>query len=104
VGHQKLLAGVANELVELGSTVAIGALLQLRVDVHRHLRVGVPDLAHDPLHVEVVGQQSDQALRQTRSGSLNPAQDHQPEIEQPHEAQHDQLGREHDHVLGFEIE
>jgi hypothetical protein len=53
VRRQKLLAGVAHELVELGSTVALGALLQLRVDIHRHLRVGVPDLAHDPLHVEL---------------------------------------------------
>jgi hypothetical protein len=36
-----------------GSAVAVGALLQLRVDVHRHFRVGVPDLAHNPLHVEL---------------------------------------------------
>ncbi|HKG04753.1 MAG TPA: hypothetical protein VKB03_16395 [Conexibacter sp.] len=38
---------------------AVDALLQLRIDVERHLRVGVADLAHDPFHVEVVRQQRD---------------------------------------------
>ncbi|HEV3318458.1 MAG TPA: hypothetical protein VG053_01835 [Solirubrobacteraceae bacterium] len=38
---------------------SVYALLQLRVDVHRHLRVGVADLSHDPLDVEVVCEQSD---------------------------------------------
>jgi hypothetical protein len=28
---------------------ALDTLLELRVDVHRHLRVDVADLAHDPL-------------------------------------------------------
>jgi hypothetical protein len=31
-------------------------------DVHGHLRVGVADLAHDPLHVEVVGEQRGRGL------------------------------------------
>jgi len=35
------------------------SLLQLRVDVEGHLGVGVADLAHDPLHVEVVGEKRD---------------------------------------------
>jgi hypothetical protein len=43
VGCQKLLTGVAHERVEPRSTVTLGALLQLRVDIDRHLRVGVPD-------------------------------------------------------------
>jgi hypothetical protein len=60
---QKLLTGVAHELVEARSTVTLGALLQLRVDIDRHLRIGMPDLAHDPLHVEVVGQQFDRDVR-----------------------------------------
>ncbi|HEX8106022.1 MAG TPA: hypothetical protein VF533_25630 [Solirubrobacteraceae bacterium] len=38
---------------------AVGALLELRVDVERHLRVGVADLAHDPLDVEAVGDEGD---------------------------------------------
>jgi hypothetical protein len=45
----------ATFVVELGAVGAVGALLELRVDVHRHLRVGVPDLGHHPLHVEAVG-------------------------------------------------
>jgi hypothetical protein len=37
----------------------IDSLLQLRVDVHRHLRVRVPDLAHHPEDVEGVGEERD---------------------------------------------
>jgi hypothetical protein len=43
--------------------LTIDALLQLRVDVHRHLRIRVPDLAHHPEHVEPVGQQRDRDVR-----------------------------------------
>jgi hypothetical protein len=39
--------------------LALHALLELRVDIERHLGVGVPDLAHDPLDVEAIGQQRD---------------------------------------------
>src|SRR5215218_4477682 len=55
----RLLAGGSEEAVEVRSVAALDSLLQLRVRVHRHLRVGVPDLTHDPLHVEVVGQEGD---------------------------------------------
>jgi hypothetical protein len=48
-----------DELVERGPVRAVDALLELGADVHRHLRVGVADLAHDPLDVEAVGQQCD---------------------------------------------
>jgi hypothetical protein len=40
--------------VEALAVAAIDALLALGVDIHRHLRVGAADLAHDPLDVEVV--------------------------------------------------
>lgn len=33
----------------------VDPLLELRVDIHRHPRISVADLAHDPLHVELVG-------------------------------------------------
>ena len=59
----QLRAGPAHELVELGAVVALRALLQLRIDVHRHLRVGVADLVHHPLDVEVVRQQRDRDVR-----------------------------------------
>jgi hypothetical protein len=36
-----------HEPVEAGPVAAIDALLKLRVDIHRHLRVGVADLSHD---------------------------------------------------------
>ncbi|MGZ6574601.1 MAG: hypothetical protein ACXVHB_19535 [Solirubrobacteraceae bacterium] len=39
--------------------LALDALLQLRVDVERHLRIGVADLPHHPQHVEAVGEQRD---------------------------------------------
>ena len=42
------LRGVADEPVERGAVRALDALLELRVDVEGHLRVGVADLAHDP--------------------------------------------------------
>lgn len=38
---------------------AVGALLDLCVDVHGHFGVGVADLAHDPFDVEVVGDEGD---------------------------------------------
>ena len=59
LGAVKLHTGVAHDGVEAHSMLALHALLELRVDVERHLRVGVPDLAHDPLDVEAIGQQSD---------------------------------------------
>jgi len=55
----ELVAGVVHESVEGRAVVALGALLELRVDVHRHLRVGVAYLIHHPLHVKVVRQQGD---------------------------------------------
>ena len=39
--------------------LALDALLQLGVDVERHLRIGVADLAHDPEDVEAIGEQRD---------------------------------------------
>jgi hypothetical protein len=39
--------------------LALDALLQLRVDVERHLRIGVADLPHDPEDVEAIGEQRD---------------------------------------------
>jgi hypothetical protein len=53
------VAGLADEAVEALAVVTLGALLELRVHVHRHLGVGVADLAHNPLDVEVVREQSD---------------------------------------------
>jgi hypothetical protein len=44
----------ANERVEADAVLALDAPFELGVDVERHLRVCVPDLAHDPLHVEAV--------------------------------------------------
>jgi hypothetical protein len=41
----ELLAGIADEPVELGAVRPLDALLELGVDVEGHLRVGVPDLA-----------------------------------------------------------
>ena len=52
------LVRAAEELVERGAVGALDALLQLRVDVERHRRIGVADLTHDPLDVEAIGQQS----------------------------------------------
>jgi hypothetical protein len=46
---------------------AVGALLQLRVDVERHLRVGMAGLAHDPLDVEAVGEHRLSDLKSGRS-------------------------------------
>ena len=48
-----------NEPVEASAVAALHALLQLGVDVEGHLGVGVADLAHDPLDVEVVREQCD---------------------------------------------
>ncbi|MGZ6644078.1 MAG: hypothetical protein ACXVFT_19925 [Solirubrobacteraceae bacterium] len=39
--------------------LALDALLQLGVDVERHLRIGMPDLPHDPEDVEAIGKQRD---------------------------------------------
>jgi hypothetical protein len=50
----ELLACRADELVEARAVAAIDALLELGVDVEGHLGIGVADLAHDPLHIEVV--------------------------------------------------
>ena len=50
---------LSDESVERLAVLALGALLQLGVDVHRHLRVGVADLTHDPQDVEAVGEQRD---------------------------------------------
>src|SRR3954451_24859232 len=44
-GAVELLARLANEPVERRPVLALDALLELGVDVHRHLRVGVADLA-----------------------------------------------------------
>jgi hypothetical protein len=53
------LSRLADEPVEADTVVALGALLKLGVNVHRHLRVGVADLIHHPLHIEVVGEERD---------------------------------------------
>jgi len=39
--------------------LALDALFQLRMNVQRHLRIGVADLTHHPLHVEAIGQEGD---------------------------------------------
>lgn len=49
---------------------AVDPLLELRVDVHRHLRVGVADLAHHPLDVEVVGEQRDRDVGAAQRGRI----------------------------------
>jgi hypothetical protein len=51
------------EGVERGAVGALDALLEQGVDVERHLRIGVPDLAHHPLDVEAVGEQRDSRCR-----------------------------------------
>ncbi len=51
----QLLARGLHEPVEARAVFALGALLELCVNVESHLRVGVADLIHDPEHVEVVG-------------------------------------------------
>jgi hypothetical protein len=43
-----LTPGRSEPLVKGGAVAALNALLELCVDVHRHRRVSVPDLAHDP--------------------------------------------------------
>lgn len=58
------LAGVAQQPVEALAVAPVDPLLELCVDVQRHLRVGVADLAHHPLDVEVVGEQSDRGAAQ----------------------------------------
>src|SRR5947209_2115370 len=55
----ELLSRVADEAVEAFAVLAVDALLELGVDVEGHLAVGVADLAHHPLDVEVVGEQRD---------------------------------------------
>lgn len=42
----RLLAGLSQEPVKVGSVAALDALLKLRIDIHRHLRIGMADLAH----------------------------------------------------------
>jgi hypothetical protein len=74
----KLHTGVAHDGVEAHSMLALHALLELRVDIERHLGFGVPDLAHDPLDVEAIGQQSDgdvgppQTVRRRRGSGGRP--------------------------------
>jgi hypothetical protein len=52
-----------HQTVEALAVAPVDALLELGVDIHRHLRVGVADLAHHPLDVEVVGEQGDRDVR-----------------------------------------
>lgn len=59
---RELLTGPADLPVEALAVLALNPLLQLRVDIHRHLRIRVPDLAHDPLQVKAVGDQSDRDI------------------------------------------
>jgi hypothetical protein len=42
-------SGLAHESIEAPPLVSLDALLGLRVDVERHLAIGVADLAHHPL-------------------------------------------------------
>jgi hypothetical protein len=65
-----MLAGLVDEPAERPPVLALDALLQLGVDVHRHLRIGVADLAHHPQHVEAVGQQRDRDVRATQCGGV----------------------------------
>src|SRR5947209_1853524 len=53
----ELLSRVADEAVEAFAVLSVDALRELGVDVEGHLAVGVADLAHHPLDVEVVGEQ-----------------------------------------------
>ncbi|MBV9818944.1 MAG: hypothetical protein JOZ07_11430, partial [Solirubrobacterales bacterium] len=50
------------ERVERNSVRALAAVEQLRVDVHRHLAVGVADLALHEGHVEVGRDQHDRDI------------------------------------------
>jgi hypothetical protein len=74
---------LVDEPVKCRPVLALDALLELRVDVHRHLRVGVADLAHDPQHVEAVGQQRDRDVRATQRVRRRPRQGRQPARDEP---------------------
>jgi hypothetical protein len=52
VGAVEPRPGFSHESIEADPVLALVALLELGVDVERHLRVGVADLAHHPLHIE----------------------------------------------------
>src|SRR4051812_3236951 len=51
------LARFGEQAIKVRAVRALGALLELRVDVHRHRRVGVTNLGHHELEVELVGDQ-----------------------------------------------
>ncbi|NLT06622.1 MAG: hypothetical protein GXY03_09970 [Solirubrobacterales bacterium] len=59
MGAVESALSVPDEGVERGSVGALGAVDELGVDVHRHLGVGVADLALDERHVEACGEQHD---------------------------------------------
>ncbi|HEX3608077.1 MAG TPA: hypothetical protein VHU14_00185 [Solirubrobacterales bacterium] len=62
---------------------AVDPLLELRVDVHRHLRVGVADLPHHPLDVEVVGEQRDRNVGAAQAVRRGVRQGRQAALAQP---------------------
>jgi hypothetical protein len=67
------MARAPDEAVEARAVVALGALLELGINVERHLRVGVADLAHHPLDVEVVREQCDLDVRAPKAVRRNAA-------------------------------
>ncbi|HEY5196525.1 MAG TPA: hypothetical protein VIJ51_05810 [Solirubrobacteraceae bacterium] len=74
----ELVAGGADEAVEGRSVGSLDPLLELGVDVERHLRVGVADLTHHPLDVEVVGQQRDRDVGAAQAVGRRVGQGRQP--------------------------
>jgi hypothetical protein len=65
----ELRTRLSHEPVKGGALVTLNPLLTLRADIERHRRVGVADLAHHPLRVEVVGEQRDRDVGATAPGA-----------------------------------
>jgi hypothetical protein len=73
VGAVEPRPGFSHESIEADPVLALVALLELGVDVERHLRVGVADLAHHPLHIEAgVRRRAPAASRQFPTGVQPP--------------------------------
>jgi hypothetical protein len=54
-GEPERQGRAANQSVKGRAVRSLCPLLELRVNVHRHLGVGVPNLAHHPQHIEPAG-------------------------------------------------
>ncbi|MEX0972372.1 MAG: hypothetical protein WDZ46_03845 [Solirubrobacterales bacterium] len=81
---------------------AVYPLLELRVDVHRHLRVGVADLAHHPLDVEFVGEQGDRYVGAAQAVGRGVGQGRQAALAQPLTRQLRRLGDDLPDALAVE--